>query len=187
MAHSIEISPATFKRLQSHAVPLVDTIETVITRMIDSYESGVALSAQEAVNIEGQTVRNFNADTPPDLTHAKILGVSFNGKQLGRGQDNWNGLLYTAVREARSYSKDHADFKKLMVVKHVEGDKQDEGYRPLHGTGVSVQGQDANGAWRAARHIAQQIGCELSVKFAWREKEGAAFPGVVGQMIINKI
>lgn len=182
MSPAVDLSPATFSRLQSHAVPLIDSIESVINRLIDFYEKQPNAPATDGG--DGQIVRAFNPNTPPDLTHAKILGVSFDGKQLGRGQDNWNGLLNVAVREAKTRSKSAAEFKQLMVVNYVDGDKQDEGYRPLSGTDISVQGQDANGAWRAACHIAQQLGCPLSVKFAWREKEGAAFPGVTGQLTL---
>jgi hypothetical protein len=183
MSPTVDLTPQTFKRLQSHAVPLVDTIETVITRMLDAFEkTGTPAAPADA---DGQNIRSFNPNTPPDLTHAKILGVTFAGNKLGRSEDNWNGLLNAAVREAFSRAKSAAEFKQLMVVNHVEGVKRDEGYRPLSGTDVSVQGQDANGAWRAACHIAQQLGCDLSVKFAWREKDGAAFPGVTGQMTVS--
>src|SRR5258708_6380093 len=184
MAPSVELTPHTFKRLQTHAIPLVDTIETVISRMIDAYEKKNDASVASPDGGGGQSARMFNASAPPDLTHAKILGVTFCSKPLGRGQDNWNGLLNAAVREAKARSKSTTEFKQLMVVNYVAGEKHDEGYRPLSGTGISVQGQDANGAWRAACHIAQQIGCQLSVKFAWREKEGAAFPGVTGQLTL---
>lgn len=182
MAPLIELSPHTFTRLQAHAIPLVDTIESVISRLLDAADNKGGPDDETA----GQAVRTFNADAPPDLTHAKILGVSFDGEKLGRGQDNWNGLLYAAVRKAAQGAKTPEELEALMVVKHFPGEKQDEGYRPLPGTGLSVQGQDANGAWKAARHIAQHLGCSLSVKFAWREKERAAFPGVTGQMVIPK-
>ena len=182
MPPSIELSPATFGRLQAHAVPLVDTIETVINRMIDSYENNSSSAAAGSGN--HQTTRVFNPNTPPDLTHTKILGVTFAGKTLSRGQDNWNGLLNAAVHEAKGRSKTPAEFKQLMIVKFVNGEKLNEGYRPLAGTGISLQGQDANGAWRAVCHIAQQLKCPVSVKFAWREKEGAAHPGVIGQLTI---
>lgn len=186
MAPSVELSATTFGRLQAHAVPLVDTIESVINRMIDSFEKvKVGDTSSAATSGDGQHARVFNPDAPPDLTHAKILGVTFCGKPLGRGQDNWNGLLNTAVREAKARSKSAAEFEQMMVVNHVEGEKLDEGYRPLSGTGISLQGQDANGAWRAVSHIARQIKCQVSVKFAWREKEGAAFPGVTGQLTID--
>lgn len=183
MPPSVELSPETFSRLQSHAVPLVDTIESVISKMLDSFEEK-GTAAPETV-LDGKSIRSFNPNTPPDLTHAKILGVTFGTDKLGRNQDNWNGLLHRAVREAKATAKSDEEFEEMMLVNHVKGDKHDEGYRPVPDTGVSVQGQDANGAWRAACHIAQHLKCQLSVKFAWREKEGAAYPGVTGQMIVD--
>jgi hypothetical protein len=184
MSPMVELSPGTFKRLQAHAEPLVDNLETVISRMIDVYEKVGATPERASSAGAGQNVRSFNPDAAPDLTHAKILGVTFCGKQLGRGQDNWNGLLNAAVMEAKAKAKSPAEFKALMVVNYVEGDKNNEGYRPLPDTGISVQGQDANGAWRAVRHIAQALGCPVSVKFAWREKDGAEFPGITGQLVV---
>ena len=50
--------------------------------------------------------------------------------------------------------------------------------------GISVQGQDGNGAWRAACHIAQKLGLALTARFVWREKDGAAFPGISGQFTV---
>jgi hypothetical protein len=183
MSPTIEISNDTFKRLQSHATPLVDTIESVVAKMIDAFEKQ---SATAAVDFEdGSSARSFNISTPPDLTHAKILGVEFDGQKLGRNQDNWNGLLHHAVRAAKEKCTSEDEFYNIMVAKYTKGDKTDEGYRPVSGTGISVQGQDANGAWRAVCHIAQELGCSLIVKFAWREKEGAAFPGVIGQMTVS--
>jgi len=178
MAPSVELSPSTFIRLQAHAVPLVDTIESVINRLLDTFETkgGVPVAGEE-----GENVRQFNPHTPPDLTHTKVLAVEFDGKALERGDANWNGLLNAAVRKAKGKAKSAADLKRLLAVNFVEGSKADEGYRFLSDIGLSVQGQDANGAWRAARHVAQQVGCPLTVTFVWREKEGAAFPGAMGQ------
>lgn len=68
----------------------------------------------------------------------------------------------------------------------VDGQKNDEGYRYLPDVGISIQGQDANGAWKAACYIAQQLGFPLTVTFVWREKEGAAFPGVTGRFTLAK-
>lgn len=185
MAPSVELSHATFARLQTHAVPLVDTIESVINRMIDAYEQkGSERPSGGDDGQGGQKVRAFDPYTPPDLTHAKILGVTFCGQPLGRSGDNWNSLLNAAVRVARERAKTPDGFRRLMVVNHVEGRKQNEGYRHFPELGVSVQGQDANGAWRAVSHIARHLGCQVLVKFAWREKPGAAFPGTVGQFTI---
>ena len=186
MAPSVELSPNTFTRLQTHAVPLVDSIESVINRLIDFYESrdGAPVPVSSAGGYEN--VRQFSPSAPPGLTHTKVLAVEFRGKSLERSQANWNGLLNAAVRAAKAAAKSPAEFKKLIVVNFVDGQKNDEGYRYLPDVGFSLQGQDANGAWKAAFHIAQQLGYQLSVTFVWREKEGAAFPGVTGRFTLAK-
>ena len=187
MPPAVDLSPATFSRLQKHAVPLVDSIESVINRLLDAYEtrSGAPVEPPGG-GAEGlPAARQFNPNTPPDLTHTKVLAIAFDGKPLARGEANWNGLLNAAVREARASAKSPADLKTLVIVNFVEGEKSNEGYRFLSDVGLSVQGQDANGAWKAACHVAQQLGRELRASFIWREKDGAAFPGVTGEFHIK--
>lgn len=184
MSPSVDLAPTTFTRLQAHAVPLVDTIESVINRLLDAYEAkdGAPVPAADGGD---SIVRQFNPNTPPSLTHTKVLAIEFNGKSLTRGEANWNGLLDAAVRAAKAKAKTSADLKKLVIVNFVEGKKSDEGYRFLSDIGLSVQGQDANGAWKGACHVAQQLGYKLTATFIWRDKEGAAFPGITGQFNIG--
>jgi hypothetical protein len=184
MSPSVELSPQTFARLQAHAVPLVDSIESVINRIVDYYEAkgGKPVSASERDGSEN--VRQFTPATPPSLKHTKVLTVEFCGKTLEHSQAKWNGLLVAAVREAKARAKSPSAFKRLVIVNFVDGQKTDEGYRFLSDVGISVQGQDADASWRAACHIAQHLGCQLQVTFAWRQKEGAAFPGTIGQFSI---
>lgn len=184
MSPSIDLSPATFTRLQAHAVPLVDTIESVVNRLLDAYEAKGGAPVLGADRGES-TVRQFNPNTPPNLTHTKVLAIELNGKLLPRGETNWNGLLDAAIRTAKAKAKSSVDLKKLVIVNFVEGQKSDEGYRFLSDIGLSVQGQDANGAWKGACHVAQQLGCKLKATFIWRDKEGAAFPGITGQFNIG--
>lgn len=186
MSPSVELSATTFTRLQAHAVPLVDNIESVINRLIDLYESRDGAPAPAAAAGDFENVRQFNPSAPPGLTHTKVLAIEFRGRGFDRSQTNWNGLLNAAVREAKAAAKSPAEFKKLVIVNFVAGQKNDEGYRYLPDVGISVQGQDANGAWKAACHIAQQLGYPLTATFVWREKEGAAFPGVTGRFSIAK-
>ena len=167
-------------------MPLVDTIESVINRLLDAYETKDGAPVPAGSNGEASNLRQFIADTPPDLTHTKVLSTEFNGKPLARGEANWNGLLNAAMRLAKAKAKSTADLKKLVIVNFVEGEKSNEGYRFLSDVGMSVQGQDANGAWKGACHVAQQLGCNLKVTFIWRDKEGASFPGVTGQFSIGK-
>ncbi len=180
MVPSVELSPQTFSRLQRHAVPLVDSIETVIARLIDSYESRDGAPVPAAADAGG-TVRQFNPLSPPNLTHTKVLSIEFCGQALERKQARWNGLLDAAVRVAKSRAKSATELKQFVTIPFIDGQKVDEGYRYLPDLGISVQGQDANGAWRAACHTAQKLGLALVVTFIWREKEGAAFSGITGR------
>jgi hypothetical protein len=185
MSPSVELSPHTFARLQAHAVPLIDDIESVINRIIDYYEAKGGTPLPTSFGSASENVRQFTPATPPDLTHTKVLAIELCGKPLQHGQVNWNGLLFAAIREAKARTKTLADFTRLMLVNFVEKQKGDEGFRFLPDVGISVQGQDANASWRAACNLAQQLGFQLKVTFAWRQKEGAAFPGVTGQFSIT--
>ena len=150
---------------------------------IDFYEArdGTPVPASTA---DAASVRQFNPLSPPSLTHTKVLAVEFCGRPLERRQANWNGLLNAAVREAKARTKSTSELEQLIVIPFVEGPKTNEGYRFLSDVGISVQGQDANGAWKAGCHIAQRLGLPLAVTFVWREKEGAAFPAVAGRLAI---
>ena len=188
MSPTVELTPETFARLQGLAVPFVDNHpESVIKRVLDFFEkhqpsNGSAASAP-VTDVLGD-IRKFSPVAPPDLTHTKVISISFCGKPWDRSKAKWNTLLYEAVQEAKRRAKSNTEFKRLVTVNYVEGQKSDEGYRYLPDAGISVQGQDANSSWRAACHIAQEIGCQLEVTFAWRHKEAAAYPGVTGQFSI---
>lgn len=182
---TVELSDETYKQMQSIAIPFVDTPETVIGRAVAFYiEKNIDLERRVGEVAVDPSVRQFDPNSPPPLTHTKILSASFNGELLGRNDDSWNGLLHVAARAAANPSHSTDDFKSLMVVRFVKGEKHDEGFKPVDGTEFSIQGQDANGAWRGIRYIAQSMGIAVSVKFVWRDKEGAALPGVEGQMTI---
>jgi len=186
---SVDLTPQTFARLQTHAVPLVDNIESVINRMIDSYEatgSPAPNGSSRGSNAGGghEQARKFAPTTPPDLTHTKIVAVDLCGRRLDHSQTNWFGLLAAAIREAKERTKSAGEFKHLVSVNFVDGKKTDKGYRFVSDIGLSVQQQDANASWRAACHIAQQLRIPLHVTFAWLQNEGAAFPGVVGQISV---
>jgi hypothetical protein len=183
---SVELSPQTFARLQTHAVPLVDNIETVISRLIDFYEAKEGASPPaSADSATASKTRTFNPVSPPDLTHTKVLAVEFCGGSLEHRKASWNGLLDAAVGAAKARTKSETELRQVVIIPSVVGQKVDEGYRYLPHHGISVQGQDANGAWKAVCHIAQKLGLPLKVTFVWRSKEGAAFPGVTGELSIK--
>ncbi|WP_407637112.1 T4SS efffector SepA family protein [Komagataeibacter kakiaceti] len=180
MAPMIELTDRTFSRLQEHAEPLVDTIESVINKILDNYEK---TKTDGGRNIENN-VTCFNPFTPPDLTHTKLINVEIDGKPPLRSETTWNGLLNLFVRKVAMAATNREDLQKNMVVRFVKGLKTDEGYRHLADVDISVQGQDANGAWRAISHAARTLGCSLKVRFVWRDRANVAFPGTTGEFYI---
>jgi hypothetical protein len=177
----VELTDATFARLQRLAVPLVDSIETVVEKLINAYEQ----DHQEQPNGRKpvQTAvhpRQFDASSPPELKHAKLLSAKLNGRALKEAK--WNGLLVEAIRLAKAGARTDDELRRLVPVNFVLKRKEDEGYRFFADIGMSVQGQDANSAWKGAYHIAQQLGIDIEAEFQWRAKDRAAYPGVTGRL-----
>jgi len=93
--------------------------------------------------------------------------------------DNWNSLLGGAIKLALQNDISVRELQKMSIpVK--EGHLNKDGYCPLTGTEVSFQNVAANRAWSLTFAIAQRLKVEIMVKFMWRDKEEAAYPGEEG-------
>jgi hypothetical protein len=156
---------------------------TVVNRILDVYEGNQPADSDDGDIVTDGNIRDFSNQTPvPNLTHTKVLSAEFNRIKFARPETTWNSLLNEAIRFAKKTAKSDEELKRLVTVNWVKGKKEDGGYRYLQDVNVSVQGQDANAAWRGALHIAKQSGCPIEVVFTWRMKEGAAHPGVTGKL-----
>src|ERR1700754_266180 len=160
MAPSIDISAATFERVQKHAVPLVDSFDTVLNRLLDIVEAANTVANK---NRDEAGPRKFDAARPPNLTHTKVVSAKFDGANLQPA--NWNRLLDAAVTFAAANNADFSKLRRHVSVNVVKGKKEDEGYHYLSSANVSVQGQDANAAWRYAVLVAQLFACAVEVSF----------------------
>lgn len=179
--HDVKLGAETFARLQAHAIPLVDTIESVINRALDALdrEAGV----KDLVPDDG--VRSFDPSAPPSLSFTTVRSVVVNGRRHPPAETYWNSILEAAVREAAKRGRTPAEIGDLLIVNHVVGPREGGGYRFVEEAGVSVQGQDANAAWRAAFHIADVMKIPIEVTFFWQSSAKAAFPGTVGRMTVR--
>jgi hypothetical protein len=182
MSDPFQILPTTIARLQKHAKPFVDTVDIVINRILDHYENRLGQKSDDESDISAiGSIRDFDPESPPDLTHTKVLSVDFNKKGFPRSDTTWNALLNDAICFAKENAKSDNQLKRLILVNFVKGKKENEGYRYLAAADLSVQGQDANAAWKATYHIARQLQSPFEVIFTWRTKDGAAHPGVTGR------
>ncbi|MXV44551.1 hypothetical protein GS501_05745 [Saccharibacter sp. 17.LH.SD] len=183
MSRSITIKKETFSRLQSHAEPLVDTIESVINKILDAYEVNNNENSNKEIRDNILTLNPFIA---PDLTHSKVIYAEINGKPLDKKNSNWNGILnILAESVAKDAGNDTDKLHQNLSVRFVKGLKTDEGFRYLQKVGISVQGQDANGSWRAIAHAIQALGYSLILRITWRDREGAFYPGKTGEFCIS--
>jgi hypothetical protein len=109
---------------------------------------------KEAPVVNGRDGRllEFEAMYPPNLTFTKVVGASFNGSAIKPA--NWKRLLDAALIHAAKKIDDFNRLKPMAAVNIVKGRKADEGYHYLPEADLSVQGQDANAAWRGVISIA---------------------------------
>jgi hypothetical protein len=174
----IDISDETFARLQKLARPLIDSSEDVIVGLLndrdgkpDADEAAASLGSSQVVAV-------------PNLTHTKPLALSFNGVDLIKPA--WKDLLVAAIYAAHRAAQKPGDLKRYLIIPHMKGKKVDQGYRYLPDIDLSYQGQDANTAWKAAHHVATQLGLSIVAEFVWHQKEGAAHPGEVRRLAVNE-
>src|SRR5262245_56002732 len=93
---TVEISDATFQRLQAHAKPLVDTTDSVIDRLLDYFEDAHPDTQPETNAAKNpMALIRFNPHDLPSLTHTKLRKAAFGGREPAR--PNWNELVRTAI------------------------------------------------------------------------------------------
>jgi hypothetical protein len=170
----VTIQGATFERLQRHAKPLVDTIDTVMSRALDALER-VASDSPSGGGRGTDAERRIDPRVLPNLTHTKVLDASIEGQPVAKA--NWNLLLDEMLRRGMRRVGTFEKLRQLCPVNMVKGRKDDEGFSYLTDIDVSVQGQDANGACRAVVMAAQGLGIPVDIGFMWRYKQEAAYPG----------
>lgn len=181
----VELTDDTVKRLQRLDIvePFIDTIEIVIVKLLDAHEQKPSPSVQNGSLNSTQNApepRRFDATSPPDLTHTKLLLAKLNDAYIR--EVKWNQLLVEAIRLARKRANTDDELRRLIPVNFVTGKRDTDGYHFYPDIGLSVQGQEAKTAWQAAHHIARQLGVSIEAEFQWRVKDGAAHPGVTGRL-----
>lgn len=180
MPHTIELPDDLFAKLQKHAVPFVDTPITVIERAVNALEEG----DEEPADTRGRP-RTFNPAAPPNLTFTKPRSAVVNGRPLPYSQAYWNAIMFEVIKEAAKRRTSTQDLLDLITVNSQPGERHDNGFTFIKEAGLSIQGQDANGAWRQTYVIASSIGISVEIIFAWQNNPKAAMPNTVGSFHVD--
>lgn len=172
MPRTIELSDVTHTRLVALMGP-DDTTESTVARLLDFYNHGAGTpgpAGLRAVTDDG--VMRFVGAGTPDLTHTKVLSARIDGLDVPRAK--WNTILsHLAVTAFKGgFNKVKSPMSGI-----VRGEKTDSGYKFYPKANISIQGQDANDAWRMSVELANRIDVDITVECEWRDKVAAAHPG----------
>lgn len=173
MPRAIELSDSTHTRLVELMGP-DDTTESAVLRLLDFYRAraGEGRGASLSSAAPGGWELHFRGAETPDLTHTKVLKARIDGLELPRPK--WNAILsHLAVTAFKNGAADSG----VPVSGIVRGRKTDSGYKFYPKANISVQGQDANDAWRMSVELADKLNADVVVECEWRDKETAAYPG----------
>ncbi|BBD58587.1 hypothetical protein NIES2109_13630 [Nostoc sp. HK-01] len=188
----VRIPDPIYKRLQAIAVPFEDTPVTVIEKLLDEYEARQQLQKMPqaedcetenviSVNLAAENYHILNPDSPDHLHHTRVLQAYLNNQQIKK--PNWNKIVDKVHELAIHQGMSVDELIKVTLCRIVQGEKHDSGFHYLPDVNISVQGVDANLAWRNTFHLLKTLKIPVEIYFEWRNKEGAAYPGEKGKLI----
>jgi hypothetical protein len=176
----VEMPEDLLKALGELAIPFVDKEPADVVRRLVKKEQDAKTTKPEEPSADD--VQTFSTTAPPDLTHTKILTARLNGGVMQK--PNWNRLMDEVITLAAKKLKDADALSKIVLAKHVKGEKTDNGYEYFPAAKISVQGQDSNHAWKTVAHIAKELGYAIEVTFSWYDNPKASNPGKAGKFVI---
>lgn len=170
--HAVKLS---HQRFGAEADSLVKVLARVVPPGVDAAPPSPAPPPPTTVPIE-----QFDPTKPPNLTHTRLQKAEFADHKLERPK--WNSLARHAVEFALTSKMPLYEVCDVSAANVVAGQKLDAGYRPLRRLGYSMQGVDAQDAWRIAYSLARELNCSIVVDFQWLQRASAAHPGAIATL-----
>ena len=185
MSPIIRISEPVYDRLQSIAVPFIDTPASVIERLIDLYEvnSNIVPSsyAEKRENIQNRDIMTFDPENPPNLIHTRIIEAQFGEMDA----TNWNDLVHAAHRLGKKNAGSIKNLEKISTSKIMDGCYTERGHVYYKDIDMSIQSTNSNDAWKNTLNLAQKLNVNVRAIFIWRRNKGASNPGEKGMLEWN--
>jgi hypothetical protein len=180
MMPNVNLSNPIFNRLQKNAVPLVDDLESVLTRLLDFWDKNHGSAPPAAETPEDLTLKTYPTENPPDLTYTSVKSVSLGGQPF---KDRyWNPMMFEVVRLAAV--KIGAEKVHSLMEGNYSAEEQKD-YRHIPEAKMYVQGRESNLCWRVIQKLAKATNTAVEVEFFWQDKPTAAYPGHSGRFVIE--
>lgn len=188
----VTIPDLIYKRLQAIAVPLEDTVVTVIEKLLNEHDPRPK-SQQDYKREDYSKTENYSEtenykiidpNSPSNLRHTKVLRALIDNQKIDK--PNWNKILNKAHEIAIQQGMSIEDLLKLTCSRVVQGEKNEDGFHYLPKANISVQGVGANLAWRNTLHLMKNLKLPIEIYFEWPNKEGAAHPGEKGKLFCGQ-
>ncbi len=139
----------------------IATAKTLLS-LCESYPIRKQSAEKPAGHLPIGPLREHNPLDPPDLAYtgikAKFCGEEFN---------NWSALVWAGVKAAILAGHSCTELRQVVVSNFQEDVLNEKGFTPIPGMNLSVQGMEANKAWRDALALAQTLDTEIEVVFRW--------------------
>jgi hypothetical protein len=172
---NIQITDETFQLLQNEAIPLIDSIDSVIKRALDALNAlqtedrKTQLNQEVELSIEKATpeVTRYSATKIPPLKFATMVECTIDGEIAPQRQLGWNTILDSLVRRCGPLNLSASKLSELTEAPFMQGKYHAKGYRFIEEANVSYQGLNSDRAALASFRIAKKIGISLKVKFKW--------------------
>ena len=179
----VVLSESLFGRLQKHAVPLVDSIEDVVARILDAFEnSGEGDRGVSRGPDSGPKV--FDPSSPPSLMHTVPRQIAVGGVEINK-ERYWNTLLAEVIRAAVSKGAEASKILNVIQTPAQPGKHVGPGFRYLDEAKLSFQQLNSDRAWAEAYRLARHFRIPVEVRWIWLEKDKAHMPGGSGRMILS--
>ena len=173
MPQNIELSDSTHSRLVE-LMDSDDTTESVVIFLLDSFKANAGKDGGASLSSDAPDdgKLHFKGAEPTDLTHTKVMKAQIDDSELPNAK--WNTILsHLAIKAFKNGFVDSSE----AVSGIVNGKKTDSGYKFYPKANISIQGRDANEAWRMSVELAGRLNADVFVEFEWRNKKKAEHPG----------
>jgi hypothetical protein len=177
---TVDISAKAFAFLQSRAVPLKDTAETVLDRILSEFEALSGKSTQnESAAIAGLV---FSGNNIPSFKFTDVISAKINGKNAS--QRYWNNILEDCIAFCAQKKITSSDIMKHMKANVQAGRFEENGYRYVESADISFQGLEANRIIKNLVSLSTQFEIPIDVRIKWQNKEGSAYPGQEARFVL---